>query len=76
MIPSLDGDVLFLYAVDDDKGQETWKILQNHPIWRQLRVVQTNQVYLVDFDTWRMRNILAANGVVDDLFKYLVNGNG
>lgn len=72
MIPSLDGDVLFLFSVNDDKGQETWNQLKSHPIWQKLKVVQNNQVYLVDFETWRMHNILAANGVIDDLFKHLV----
>lgn len=72
MIPSLDGDVLFLFSVNDEQGKETWNKLKNHPIWQKLDVVKNEQVYLVDFETWRMHNILAANGVIDDLFKYLV----
>lgn len=74
-IPSLDGDVLFLQSTADDKGEETWKQMKMHPLWEQLNVVQNDRVYQVDFYTWRFRNILAANGVLDDLFKYLVNNN-
>lgn len=74
-IPNLDGDVLFLFAIDDDQGEETWTRMENHPLWQQLEVVQRNRVYQVDFRTWRMRNILAAQGVIDDLFKYLVIKN-
>jgi len=72
MIPSLDADVLFLFAVNDEQGEKTWNKLKNHPIWQKLDVVKNEQVYLVDFATWRMTNILAANGIIDDLFKYLV----
>jgi len=74
-IPSLDGDVFFLFAVDDEQGKATQESLKSHPLWQQLEVVQNNRVYQVDFATWRSRNILAANGVLDNLFKYLVNNN-
>ncbi|WP_324282336.1 iron-siderophore ABC transporter substrate-binding protein [Cyanobacterium aponinum UTEX 3221] len=72
MIPSLDADVLFLFAVNDERGKKTWNKLKNHPLWQKLKVVQNNQVYLVDFYNWRSRNIFAANSVIDDLFRYLV----
>jgi iron complex transport system substrate-binding protein len=29
--------------------------------------------YLVDYSAWRGYNILAADAVIDDLYKYLVN---
>ncbi len=74
-ISTLDGDLLFLQSTNDENGEETSQRLKNHPLWQQLQVVQNDHVYQVDFDTWRMRNILAANGVIDDLFKYLVADN-
>jgi iron complex transport system substrate-binding protein len=74
-IPSLDADVLFLQSVNDEKGEETWTRMKNHPLWQKLQVVQDDRVYQVDFATWRSRNILAANGILDDLFKHLINNN-
>jgi len=71
-IPQLDGDAIFIMLVSDDKGDQVWERLQRQPLWSQLKAVKQDRVYLVDFSTWRGVNILAAYGVIDDLFKYLV----
>lgn len=73
MIPLMDGDVLFLFSTSgDEKSKQILEQLQSSPLWKQLKVVQQDRVYIVDHNTWRSRNILAANAVLDDLFKYLV----
>jgi iron complex transport system substrate-binding protein len=71
-IPQLDGDAIFIMMVSDDKGSQVWNRLQANPLWSQLEAVKQDRVYLVDYSTWRGVNILAAYGVIDDLFKYLV----
>lgn len=75
MIPLMDGDVLFLFSEGNEQAKRTLQSLQSSPLWKQLKVVQRNRVYIVDHSTWRSRNILAANAVIDDLFKYLVEEN-
>ena len=71
-IPEMDGDVLFvsIYDADSEKVFADW---QQKPLWNQLKAVQNNQVYVVNADIWRGGNPIAANLMIDDLFKYLVD---
>lgn len=69
-----DGDIIFL-AVDEDEDSEMMlSQLQQNSIWSQLEAVKNGQVYPVNLATWRGGNPLAAEAVMDDLFKYLVDG--
>ncbi|MBW4686494.1 MAG: iron-siderophore ABC transporter substrate-binding protein [Komarekiella atlantica HA4396-MV6] len=68
----IDGDVLFLSTRGGKASRETLEKLQKDPLWRKLKVVQQNRVYLVDSDHWYAFDVLAMNAVLDDLFKYLV----
>jgi iron complex transport system substrate-binding protein len=67
-----DGDILFVTAWTKRYKQVLTR-LQQKPLWKHLKAVQNNQVYFVDFATWTGSNLLAANAVLDDLEKYLVN---
>lgn len=67
-----DGDILFV-ATWTDNDTQVLKQLQQKPLWKNLRAVQKNHVYFVDFPAWTGSNLLAANAVINDLFKYLVN---
>ncbi|AFZ33339.1 periplasmic binding protein (plasmid) [Gloeocapsa sp. PCC 7428] len=72
-LSEIDGDVLFCVVRGGDEGKE--KLLQRltqKPLWQQLKAVQQNHAYLVDYH-WHHLDILAMNAIVDDLFKYLVN---
>ena len=69
---TIDGDVLFFLAFAED-SEATFRELQKRPLWNQMRAVQKGQAYLVDSDTWIGSNVLAANAVIDDLYKYLAN---
>ncbi|AFZ30914.1 periplasmic binding protein [Gloeocapsa sp. PCC 7428] len=70
-LPEIDSDVLFIGAYGDDKS--TLEKFQQKPLWSHVKAVQKNQVYVVSFIVWRGYNILAANAVLDDIEKYLVN---
>ncbi|MBE9193724.1 hypothetical protein IQ230_26145 [Gloeocapsopsis crepidinum LEGE 06123] len=51
-------------------------VLQQHPLWSKLDVVQRGKVYTVNYNVWvAQRNIGGANRILDDLFKYLVEEN-
>ncbi|PIG91155.1 ABC transporter substrate-binding protein [Gloeocapsopsis sp. IPPAS B-1203] len=67
-----DGDVMFVMSFTDN-DEQALKQLQQRPLWNQLKAVQQNQVYFVDQLTWTGGNLLAADAVIDDLYKYLVN---
>jgi iron complex transport system substrate-binding protein len=73
-LSDIDGDVLFFLFWPEDSTKEVLEKLQQDPLWQKLKVVQQNRVYLVDATHWHSRGILAMNAVIDDLFKYLVNG--
>jgi iron complex transport system substrate-binding protein len=69
-----DGDVMFVMAYRvGDTGEQNFKRIQQKPLWQKLNAVQQNRVYYVDSSQWRGRNPFAADAVIDDLYKYLVN---
>jgi len=67
----LDADVLFVML--DPGSQDNFNQYQKSPLWQKLSIVQSNRVYTVDSGYWYAGNILAANAILDDLEKYLVN---
>ncbi len=71
-LEKVDGDILFIMTFSDD-DEKAFQELQQKPLWQQLNAVQQNQVYFVDQVTWEGWNLLAADAVIDDLYKYLVN---
>jgi iron complex transport system substrate-binding protein len=71
-LDQIDGDILFVMTGDINK-RELLKTIQAKPLWQKLRAVQQNHVYFVDDTTWLGGTLLAAEAVIDDLFKYLVN---
>lgn len=76
VLSQVDGDVLFVWTAENEikanqEAQKKLKELQNDPLWKTLKVVQNNQVYFVP-SYWIGSGPIAANAVLDDLFKYLV----
>ncbi len=67
----VDGDVLFFLAYGKE-GKAIFERLRQRPLWKTLKAVQKGQVYLVNGWTWTGSSILAADAVIDDLYKYLV----
>ena len=68
VISEHDADVILLIT---DRKTGTSNYL-NSPIWATLQAVQNNQVYQVDINRWHGNGPLAANLILDDLFRYLV----
>lgn len=68
----LNGDIL-LFGVSDLGHLEAYESLKQKPLWRNLKAVQEGRVYLCDVHTWAGSSPLAADVVIDDLYKYLVN---
>ncbi|MES1026694.1 iron-siderophore ABC transporter substrate-binding protein [Gloeocapsa sp. BRSZ] len=71
-IPKADGDVLFVAAYFESDKAYLNQIMEK-PLWKSLKAVQQNRVYVVDAETWRGGNLIAANAMIDDLYKHLVN---
>ena len=67
----VDGDVLFFLAFSEDP-EATFRELQQRPLWNQLRAFQNGQAYLVDNYTWTGSNVIGADAVIDELYKYLI----
>lgn len=68
----IDGDILFI-SIFDSRGRKIFEELQEKSLWKTLKAVQQKKVYLVEQLTWGGANLLAADAVIDDLFKYLIN---
>lgn len=76
LLSQADGDVIFLWTGEDtvegtQKAQQKPSELKADPLWQQLNAVQQDKVYQVP-SYWIGSGPLAANRVLDDLFKYLV----
>jgi iron complex transport system substrate-binding protein len=73
-IQKIDGDVMFILTKDTkDNDEKLLAELKSKPLWAKLQAAQTNQIYVVKDDVWWGGNLLAANLVLDDLERYLVN---
>ena len=69
-----DGDVMFVVAYGgNETGERDFSRIQQTPLWQTLKAVQQNRVYYVDPPAWRARTPLAADAIIDDLFKHLIN---
>jgi iron complex transport system substrate-binding protein len=72
LIPEMNGDVIFVVVdQEDEEAEKMFEQLKQKPLWNQLEAVQKGRVYPVNLPTWRGGNPLAADAVIDDLFKYL-----
>ncbi|HEY9691158.1 MAG TPA: iron-siderophore ABC transporter substrate-binding protein [Oculatellaceae cyanobacterium] len=69
----LEADKMFL-AIDPG-AESSLEVYANSPLWQTLNVVKKNQVYKVDSGYWIFGNILSANAILDDLYKYLIEKN-
>jgi iron complex transport system substrate-binding protein len=75
-IRDADGDVIFMWTYGynqqyQQEAQSALEQLKTDPLWSQLNAVQQGKVYEVP-GYWIGAGPLAANAVIDDLFKYLV----
>lgn len=77
LISEADADVIFYWAYRDDYQSQSDRLekslnrLTSDPLWLQLKAVQQGKVYQVP-DYWIGYGVLAANAVIDDLEKYLL----
>lgn len=71
-LQEVDGDILFILTLRE-RDSKKLEQLQNKPLWKTLKAVRKGQVYTVDVLTWLGSNLLAADAVIDDLYKYFVN---
>lgn len=72
----VDGDVMFIWtsentAAANQTARKKLAGLHSSPLWQRLNVIQKDRVYFVP-DYWIGSGPIAANAVIDDLFKHLV----
>ncbi|MCI4232064.1 ABC transporter substrate-binding protein [Dickeya dianthicola] len=68
-IPVVDADIFFIFLRSESPSvQRNYESLIRHPLWRQLRAPQRNQVWVVNGVTWSLSGgILGANMMLDDI---------
>lgn len=77
LLAQADGDVMFMWTGENtveanQQAQQKLAQLKSDPLWQQMRVVQQNKIYQVP-SYWLGSGPIAANLVIDDLFKYLID---
>jgi iron complex transport system substrate-binding protein len=75
-IEQADGDVIFVWTSENtaqanETAQKKLAELQENALWQRLNAVRKNRVYFVP-DYWIGSGPIAANAVLDDLYKYLI----
>jgi len=72
LIPEMGGDVIFVTTFGPEE-ESTKQEITSDPLWQQLEAVQQGRVYEVSDDLWMLGiGYTAANGVMDELSRYLV----
>jgi iron complex transport system substrate-binding protein len=66
-----DGDVIFVWTYGKD-SETVMEKLEADPLWSKLEAVQQGNVYQVNGSYWIGTGPIAANLVIDDLFRYLL----
>lgn len=71
-----DGDAIFIWTAENTEeanqtAQKKLAELKADPLWQNLKAVQEDRIYSVP-SYWIGSGPLAANGILDDLFKYLI----
>ncbi|NDJ17068.1 ABC transporter substrate-binding protein [Myxacorys almedinensis] len=72
-IEAIDGDILFVQSFNKEEDQKLLQRLLEDPLWQKLKAVQQKRVYAVDGWAWTVGNPLAADVVIDDIDRYLIN---
>jgi len=77
-LSELDADVIFVWSygylpATSQEAQSVSELIKIDPLWQQLEAVKEGHFYIVP-SYWIGSSILSANAVIDDLFKYLVEG--
>lgn len=76
LIALMDGDVMFV-TTWGPAAETPLAEFQGDPLWSTLDVVESGRVYGVPDEYWMVgTGIIAANLVVDDLERYLLDGDG
>lgn len=76
LLHQADGDVMFAWTGENtpeanQQAQQKLAELKSDPLWQGLKAVQQNKIYQVP-SYWIGGGMTAANLIIDDLFKYLV----
>ncbi|MBE9050841.1 iron-siderophore ABC transporter substrate-binding protein [Nostocales cyanobacterium LEGE 11386] len=66
----INADVIFVAL--DPGAEDAFQQYQNSQLWQKLKAVENNRVYTVDSGYWIFGNILSANVILDDIWKYLL----
>lgn len=75
-ISLMEGDILFYMTFDQGVGEasQTEQAWTAHPLWKNLAVVQSNQVYEVNDVYWNTAGgVLAANRMLNDLYRIFLD---
>ncbi|MGM0876193.1 MAG: ABC transporter substrate-binding protein [Bacillota bacterium] len=52
VLPDFDADAIFVVVNRDDEAQTAFKQLEESPIWKGLKAVKSNQVYVIPDQPW------------------------
>ncbi len=76
LIPDIAADAIFVYIDDLDRAEDeaAFESYSENPLWRQLEAVENDRVYEVGASHWVQPSVITANLVLDDLERYLLNG--
>ncbi|USK87378.1 ABC transporter substrate-binding protein [Peribacillus asahii] len=66
VLPDFDADAIFVVVNSDDDAQTAFKQLQESPIWKGLKAVKSNHVYVIPDQPWLDYSALGNKLAMDD----------
>lgn len=69
ILPELDPDAIFLIVNNDDDAKRSYDELQGNAVWKNLRAVKNDHVYVLDGQTWLDYSALGQKMALDDAEK-------
>jgi len=65
----LESDIMFIAL--DPGSESSFLYYKESPLWQNLEVIKSDQVYFVDSGHWIFGNVLSAHAILDDLCQHL-----
>ncbi|OZB90510.1 ABC transporter substrate-binding protein [Paenibacillus sp. XY044] len=66
VLPDFDADAIFLIVNDDGNAKKAYSELEKNPLWKGLKAVKNNHVYILDGQKWLDYSSLGQSMAMDD----------
>lgn len=66
VLPDFDADAIFVIISKGDEAKNNFELLENNPVWKNLKAVKNDRVYMLDGQKWLDYSSLGQDMALDD----------